>query len=58
MSREELKDTLTVKDVSEFLRVSRNTVYDLINQEAFPVHKFGRVIRINRATFLAWFDGR
>ncbi len=56
MNRDELPEVMTTEDIQNFLRISRNTAYDLIKRKEFPVLKFGRLIRINREKFLEWFD--
>ena len=39
---------LTVIEVAELLRLSRNTVYDLVKQKVLPSISFGRRILIPR----------
>ncbi|WP_195953647.1 helix-turn-helix domain-containing protein [Clostridium saudiense] len=56
MRRSELPEVMTIKDVQEFLKISKNTAYDLIKREEFPVVRLGRLLRINREKFLEWFD--
>lgn len=43
---EELPDLLTVQEVTGFLRVSRNTVYDALRAGTVPSIKMGRRILI------------
>ena len=38
--------TYTPKQVAEFLQLSKNTVYDLIDRGEIPAKKFGKVYRI------------
>lgn len=56
MRRSELPEVMTIKDVQEFLKISKNTAYDLIKREEFPVVRLGRLLRINREKFFEWFD--
>lgn len=56
MRRSELPEVMTIKDIQEFLKISKNTAYDLIKREEFPVVRLGRLLRINREKFLEWFD--
>ena len=48
---------MTIKEVQQFLKIGRNSAYDLINRKEFRVLRVGKSIRINRADFLRWFDG-
>ena len=57
MEREELPEVMTIKEVKQFLKIGRNSAYDLINHKEFRVLRVGRNIRICRADFLRWFDG-
>ena len=56
MTREELPEVMEVKDIQQFLKISRNTAYDLIKRKEFPTLKIGRLLRIRRNSFLEWFD--
>ena len=56
MTREELPEVMEVKDIQVFLKISRNTAYDLIKRKEFPTLKLGRLLRIRRNSFLEWFD--
>ena len=57
MEREELPEVMTIKEVQQFLKIGRNSAYDLVNRKEFRVLRVGKSIRINRADFLRWFDG-
>jgi excisionase family DNA binding protein len=48
---------LTVADVAELLRVSRNTAYALCMTE-IPVLRLGRSIRVDPATLRRWVSER
>ena len=56
MTREELPEVMGVKDIQQFLKISRNTAYDLIKRKEFPTLKIGRLLRIRKESFLEWFD--
>ena len=56
MTREELAEVMEVKDIQQFLKISRNTAYDLIKRKEFPTLKIGRLLRIRKESFLEWFD--
>lgn len=56
MTREELPEVMEVKDIQHFLKISRNTAYDLIKRKEFPTLKIGRLLRIRKESFLEWFD--
>ena len=46
MEREELPEVMTIKEVQQFLKIGRNSAYDLINRKEFRVLRVGRNIRI------------
>ena len=56
MTREKLPEVMEVKDIQQFLKISRNTAYDLIKRKEFPTLKIGRLLRIRKESFLEWFD--
>ena len=56
MTREEVPEVMEVKDIQQFLKISRNTAYDLIKRKEFPTLKIGRLLRIRKESFLEWFD--
>ena len=45
---------ISVNEAARILHVSLMTVYRLVNEGAFESLRFGRTIRINRASFDAW----
>lgn len=47
---------LTVKEVSEILRTSRNTTYELISIGEIPSKKIGRQIRIYSRDLLLYLE--
>lgn len=48
----ELPDLCTPEEVRRFLRIGRNTVYDLIKSGALPCVRFGKLIRIPKTALL------
>lgn len=64
MQVEETKDLvvrpllLTIPQVMACLSLGRNTVYDLIEKEGLPVHRFGRAIRVSYDELRAWLAQR
>ena len=47
-------ELLTVMEAADLLRVSRNTMYELIWQDQVPYLKLGRLIRVPRSALLTW----
>ncbi|WP_413357335.1 helix-turn-helix domain-containing protein [Robertmurraya sp. 2P01SA] len=45
---------LTAKDVSEILKISKPTAYELMAQNDFPLIKIGRCKRVLKDDFLEW----
>ena len=45
---------LTVRDVSEYLNISKSQAYELVHRKDFPVSRFGGAIRVPRELFLQW----
>ena len=55
-TREELPEVMTIQELQQFLKIGRNSAYDLVNRKEFKVLRVGKSIRINKAEFLRWFD--
>ncbi|PLS01945.1 helix-turn-helix domain-containing protein [Neobacillus cucumis] len=53
----ELPDVLEVKDIQNFLRISRCQAYKLVKTNSFRVVKVGKRILVPKKSFLNWFDG-
>ena len=53
---EDLPELLTPEEVQLFLRVSRNTCYELLRTNAIKSLRFGRLIRIPKAALLGGHD--
>lgn len=45
---------LTATDLSEILRVSKPTAYELMEQKTFPLIKIGRSKRVLKDEFFQW----
>ena len=46
-------ENMTVKEVADFLRVSRQTVYQMVEQGKVPFFRVGTKVRFKRADILA-----
>jgi excisionase family DNA binding protein len=57
LTREELPDVMSVKEVREFLNIGRRQSYQLIVNPPFHVVKVGKLYKISKKSFLEWFDG-
>ena len=51
-----LKKTLTVHELREYLGIGRATAYELVNSEDFPSFRIGRKILINVDALQEWID--
>ena len=49
---DDLPEMVTVEEMGAFLRISRNSAYDLVKSGTLKSVKFGRVIRIPKAALL------
>lgn len=49
---------LGIKEVAEYLSVSKKTVYQWIEKEGLPAARIGRVFRISRGRLDAWVKSR
>ena len=49
---DELPDLCTPEQVMAFLQLSRNGTYELLRTGAIPSIKFGRLIRVRKATLI------
>ena len=55
---EELPLVLTPMDIAAVLGISRNTAYELIHSEDFPILRVGKQNRVSRKRFLTWLEGQ
>ncbi|MDR2559904.1 MAG: helix-turn-helix domain-containing protein [Oscillospiraceae bacterium] len=53
---ERLSLLLTVKDISEILRISRAGAYNLINSREFPKVKVGKRVLIEKTDLMRWLQ--
>lgn len=47
---------LTIHEVQDILRISKNTAYDLCKSGAFPVLKIGPNYRVKKKEFEKWCE--
>jgi hypothetical protein len=57
ITREELPDVMTVKDVREYLEIGRRQSYLLMENPPFHVVRVGKLFKISKVNFLRWLDG-
>ena len=55
---EELPLVLTPMDIAAVLGISRNTAYELIHGEDFPILRVGKQYRVSRKRFLTWLESQ
>ncbi len=55
---EELPLVLTPMDIAAVLGISRNTAYELIHSEDFPILRVGKQYRASRKRFLTWLESQ
>ncbi|MDV2684000.1 helix-turn-helix domain-containing protein [Alkalihalophilus lindianensis] len=48
---------LTAKEISEILKISKPTAYEMMNQPTFPLIRIGRCKRVLRTDFFTWLKG-
>ena len=56
MLPEGLPDVLTVRELSDTLRIGRRQAYDLAHRDDFPCVRVGRSFRIPRRGFERWLQ--
>lgn len=49
-------DILKVEDIMKILRISRNTAYNLVKQEGFPLIRIKSDFRIPKQQFIQWIE--
>ena len=47
---------LTVREAAEVLRISKSKAYELVSSGELPHVRFGKVVRISRASLLGWLE--
>ena len=55
---QDLPAVLRIKDVQDFLGLSRPKTYELAHTKGFPVVKFGRALRVPKIAFLRWLEDK
>lgn len=53
-----LPPVLTPMDVAEFLKISRNTAYQVVHSRGFPSFKVGKQYRVSSDKFLSWLNSQ
>jgi excisionase family DNA binding protein len=53
-----LPPMLTMRDLQEYLGVSRPTAYGLAHTQGFPTVRLGWAIRIPREAFFRWLEAQ
>ena len=49
---------ITVEEAARLLSLSRTMMYELINREGLPVHRFNSAIRVNPTELQNWLNER
>lgn len=49
---------ITVEEAAKLLSIGRTKMYELINNEGLPVHRFGTMVRISVTELQEWLDAR
>ena len=49
---------LSIPEAAAVLRLSRTKVYQLIDVEGLPIVRFGRAVRVPRASLQRWIEQR
>ena len=49
---------LSIPEAAAVLRLSRTKVYQLIDGEGLPIVRFGRAVRVPRASLQQWIEQR
>lgn len=53
-----LPHVLTMRDIQNYLGISRPKAYELAHARGFPVIRIGRCIRVPRDAFVRWLEGQ
>lgn len=53
---DEYKDIITVKELCQMLRISKNTAYELIHSGQIKSIKVKRQIRISKQSIISYFE--
>ena len=49
-------DVITIQELCELLRISRQRAYELVHSGQIPSRRFGRVFRIRKSDIMVFFD--
>ena len=49
-------DVLTIMELSEYLKISRSTLYKLVRERKIPCQKIGRHWRFRKESIDRWLD--
>lgn len=49
---------ITVEEAAQMLSIGRTKMYELINNEGFPVIRFGKAVRIRPSDMQEWLENR
>jgi excisionase family DNA binding protein len=52
------KANMTVKEMQDFLNISRATAYELVNMSGFPAFRIGRKILVNSDSLREWMKAQ
>lgn len=47
---------LTATDLSEIMKVSKRTAYEVMNNSDFPLIRIGKCKRVDREEFFSWLE--
>ncbi|MCM8762986.1 MAG: helix-turn-helix domain-containing protein [Candidatus Omnitrophica bacterium] len=50
------EEILTFKEVRQYLKISRTTLYNWLHQKKIPAAKIGRVWRFKKSKIDAWME--
>jgi excisionase family DNA binding protein len=51
-----LKEFLTIKELSDYLNIRKSTLYSLVENKEIPFFRFGRLIRFRRGEIDMWIE--
>lgn len=51
-------DVLNVSDIQKILGIGRNKAYELVSSDSFHTVRIGTLIKIPKASFIAWLEGK
>lgn len=49
-----MSDLLTIKELQDYLKISRSKAYELVNEPEFPTLRIGKNIRIPKDQLEEW----